>query len=58
MRSALFFAGGVATGLLIAKLYARAKAGDAIHGALDKVGLGGGEFEQVVKDLLIPRTVG
>lgn len=54
MRSFLFFAGGVATGLFIAKLYARRQVGDAISQALNKAGVGGGALEQSLKDVLVP----
>jgi len=53
----LVFVGGVATGLFIAKQYARAQVGDAIHKGLDEFGLGGGVLEDTAKRLLIPVVV-
>ena len=52
------FAGGVVTGLWIAKMYARNKVEDAIHDGLSKVNLEGGQVENLVKQIVVPLTVG
>lgn len=52
------FAGGVATGLYIAKLYARSKTEGAVHDALAKVGLGGGIIEETANRLIVPSVSG
>lgn len=54
IKYSLFFAAGVATGLLAAKLYARVAVGDAIHEGLDKIGAGGGVIEDVAKKVIVP----
>jgi hypothetical protein len=58
IKTALIFVGGVATGLLIAKLYARSRTEGAIHDALDKFGLGGGQIEEAAKRLIVPSVSG
>lgn len=50
----LFFAGGVAAGLLFAKWYAHNKAETALHSALDRVGLGGGYIEDFAGRIILP----
>ena len=58
------FVGGVATGLYIAKLYARHQTEGAIGGALDWVGgvlgtnLRGGSIEQTADRLIVPSVSG
>jgi hypothetical protein len=54
IKLGLFFVGGVATGLLIAKFYARSQVGDAIHDAFTKVGAGGGVLEETAKKIIVP----
>jgi hypothetical protein len=58
LKEVLIFAGGVAAGLYIAKLYARSQVNGAIHEGLDKVGLGDDYFESVVQGLVTPAVVG
>lgn len=53
----LAFAGGVASGLLIAKLYARQKVSDTVHTGLEAVGLAGGVTENLVQGVLVPQVV-
>lgn len=50
----LLFAGGVVTGLLIAKLYARSQWSSAIHDGLAKFGIGGGVIEETADRLILP----
>lgn len=54
IKYGLVFVGGVATGLLIAKLYAHSAAADAIHTGLSAIGLGGGVTETIVDRLALP----
>jgi hypothetical protein len=53
----LAFAGGVASGLLIAKLYARQRVTDLVHQGLEDVGLGGGYVENLVQSVVVPKVV-
>ena len=53
----LAFAGGVATGLLAAKLYVRHEAQSAVHQGLEKIGLSGGVVEDVLVNTLVPAVV-
>lgn len=52
----LIFAGGVAVGLVIAKLYARSQWSNAIHDALAKAGLAGGPIEETVDRVILPQV--
>ncbi len=54
IKYALIFGGGVAAGLLIAKLYARQQVGDAIGQGLGAIGLGGGKVEELARKTLVP----
>jgi hypothetical protein len=51
---ALIFVGGVATGLIIAKYYARAQVGGVLHDILEKVGLEGGVIEETAQKIIPP----
>jgi hypothetical protein len=55
--SLLAFAGGVATGLLIAQYYARNKVQSGLDSALNKAGLGGGTLQNWV-DSAVPIITG
>lgn len=55
LRDALFFAGGVAVGLYVAKIYARNQVDNAISTGLDKLGLGA--LAPVVQGLVTPAVV-
>lgn len=55
-KELLFFVGGVALGLYIAKLYARSQVNSTISSALDSVGLGG--LAPTVQGLVTPAVVG
>lgn len=54
----LLFVGGVATGLFIAKLYAKKKTEDSVHSVLDAIGLGGGTIEEIADSIIVPQVVG
>lgn len=56
LKYALIFVGGVATGLVIAKYYARAQVNSGIASALNSVGLGA--FTPTVQGLVTPAVVG
>jgi hypothetical protein len=58
LKEVLFFAGGVAVGLYVAKLYARSQVNGAIHEGLDAIGLGGGYIESIAQGLVTPAVVG
>jgi hypothetical protein len=58
MLKALIFVGGVATGLYIAKLYARNKTESAVHDVLSKIGLSGGAIEETANRLIVPSVSG
>ena len=51
------FAGGVATGLIVAQFYARSKVQSGIDSALNKVGLGGGALQSTL-DAAVPVLTG
>jgi len=55
LRDCLFFAGGVAVGLYVAKLYARNQVDNAIATGLDKIGLG--SLAPVIQGLVTPAVV-
>lgn len=55
-KEALFFVGGIAAGLYIAKLYARSQVNSAIQTGLDKIGLG--SIAPQVEGLVTPVVVG
>lgn len=52
----LLFVGGIATGLLIAKFYARHQVEGGIHSALDAFGLGGGKLEDLADSIIVPQV--
>jgi ribulose 1,5-bisphosphate synthetase/thiazole synthase len=56
LKYALIFVGGVATGLVIAKYYARNKVDNAITSSLNSLGLGA--FAPTVSGLVTPQVVG
>jgi hypothetical protein len=53
----LAFVGGVAIGLLVAKLYARQQVTEGAHKFLDSIGLGGGVTQNLVDSIVIPAVV-
>lgn len=53
----LAFAGGVAVGLYVAKLYATATITSDVNGLLGKIGLGGGAVQSFVDQSVIPIVV-
>jgi hypothetical protein len=56
LKYALIFLGGIATGLVIAKYYARAQVNSGIASTLDKLSLGA--FTPTVQGLVTPAVVG
>ena len=55
VKDVLVFAGGVAVGLYVAKLYARRQVNNAIGDGLDKIGLGA--LTPFVQGLVTPAVV-
>lgn len=45
------FAGGIAVGLLAAKMYARSQVEGGVSDLLNAIGLGGGKVEKITKGL-------
>lgn len=55
VKEALFFVGGVAVGLYVAKLYARQQVNNTIGNALNAIGLG--SIAPTVEGLVTPAVV-
>jgi hypothetical protein len=51
---ALIFVGGVATGLLLAKLYANNLIQSDVDKGLASIGLGGGAFQSTIDKTIVP----
>jgi hypothetical protein len=56
LKYALIFVGGVTTGLVIAKFYARSQVNSGIASALHSIGLD--QFTSTVQGLVTPQVVG
>lgn len=52
------FVGGIATGLVIADLYAKYKVQGTIDKGLNAVGLGGGAVQSFIDTSVVPTLVG